>query len=75
MPRQSSLRSALAHPDPDVVQWYITQIMTIYGEEQDLTPTAERLGCSRRTLERAIAEHPALSAVIDDIRNRIKATS
>lgn len=65
----SDLRSALSHPDPQVVADFIQRIARSYGSTRDLGRTAEEFGTRRRTLERAIQDFPDLKAAIDRARN------
>lgn len=69
----SDLHAALAHPDPAVQAAFIAQIVAVYGETRNLTPTARRFGCERRTLERAMVRFPKLGEAIEQVRERLAA--
>jgi hypothetical protein len=67
----SDLRTALAcQATRDAT---IAQVVVVYEETRNLTPTAARFGCGRRTLERAMAQFPKLGEAIEAARQRLAA--
>lgn len=69
----SDLRARLRVPE--TAQDTIDLIVLAYGETRHMGQVAERMGVTRRTLERAIKDFPDLKSALDKTREALIATS
>ncbi len=56
------------HPERSVYQEVIDRVKAIYATEGSIKRTAKKLKIGKRTLERAMKDHPDLSNAIDSVR-------